>query len=96
MFEASKEKITEFQKEVEAKPNLMEGYLFDDGSSQANSFGNDRAAPKKQTEQQLANAALDPAQLSFLQRVENLKPLWHNKELMSPIMVKRAKLEEIK
>jgi hypothetical protein len=88
LFECTKQKLGEFQKQLETNPNLVE-------RDNTSGFG---LASKKKSDQALDSSTSETLSHDYLQalKADNVKPLWHNKENMSAVMIKKAKLEEIK
>lgn len=94
-LEYNKEKLIEFKKEMEAKAGSLEKAGNEDEGG-LGGFASGAAAPKKQAvlTETVATASSDNS--AKTQKFDNLKPLWHNREMMSSLIQKKAQIEEIK
>ena len=94
-YQYNKEKLQEFKKELESKAGSLEkaGHEEEGGFG---GFGGSTA--KKSVANTSANDAASAVNDSNLKnlKLEGFKPLWHNKDMMSPLMQKKAQAEEIR
>jgi cilia- and flagella-associated protein 44 len=95
-LEYNREKIIEFKKELETKSTSMSSPGHEEDAGGFGGFGAGASTAKKATQAD-ANVASDNDQAqSKAQRLAGLKPLWHNKEKMSSLMMQNAKIVEVR
>ena len=85
--------MQEFKKELESKTGSLDKAGHEDEGG-FGSFGGSSTAQKKTIINEVANSSADSNSMSL--KLENARPLWHNKDVMSPLMKKKAQAEEFK
>lgn len=86
----------EFKKEYETKSTSMTSGGHEEEGGGFGGFGAGASAPKKVTQTDSISANDTNQGQLLTQRLAGLKPLWHNKDKMSTLMIQNAKIVEVR
>ena len=93
-YEYTREKLIEFKKEVESK-SFNQKSNEEEGGGGFGGFGGNKAAPKSASHQSENNSS-EAVAMRTQNNLEGIKPLWHNKDIMTKQMQQTVLVKEAK